>query len=162
MNKQLIEVLFNSKSGRAFTPVTTEDGKTFTSAMQMKSVMRFGRVDLSHEGRPDYFLNVVLIRDVTEKLLGHMAVMNELKLPELAMQYIQDEDYGFMVCVDDAGEVQAAFYVELYAKQTEPMPSLIQRVGHDREYIVNALVTLGYGFTDFEMPQGSKPPLRLV
>lgn len=166
MNKDLIKVLFDTmyEGGRAFTPVVQEDGETVLSSLMVKGCKRFGRVDLSHEGDPERVLNVVLVRDVSEKLLGYLICSQHTRpsdIPAHVMDCILDEDYGMIIAADADLNIVSVFFVDIYSKGSVPFIPVYQEYW-DFERIVDTLVNNGCTFTDYVTPAGSKPKLTVL
>lgn len=166
MKKDLIKVLFNQQyeGGRAFTPVVNEDGESFLASLMIKGCKRFGRIDLSHEQDPERFLNVVLIRDASEKLLAYMVCNQHTRprdIPDYIMECILDEDYGMIVAADEDHNIKSVFFVDIYSKGSAPFIPVYQEYW-DFERIVHTLVHNGCIFTDYPLPAGSKPNLTVV
>lgn len=166
MKRELLAVLFNQTfdGSRAFTPVVHEDGEAALASLIVKGCKRFGRIDLSHEQDPQRVLNVVLIRDVSEKLLAYL-ICNQCTRPrdieEHVMQWILDEDYGMIVAADDANSIKSVFFVDIYSKGSVPLIGVYQEYW-DFERIVHTLVHKGCTFTDYVTPAGSKPVLTVL
>jgi len=166
MSKELVKALFNPTydGGRAFTPVVYGDGEPFLASLIVKGCRRFGRVDLSHEGDPDRVLNVVLVRDASEKLLAYLICNQDNRprdIPKRIMDCILDEDYGLIVAADDSLHIVSMFFVDIYSKGHVPfVPVRIEY--RDLERIVDTLVQKGCTFTDYETPAGSKPKLTVI
>ena len=166
MNKDLIKILFNQQyeGGRAFTPVVREDGEPFLASLIIKGCRRFGRIDLSHEQDPNRFLNVVLIRDASEKLLAYLVCSQSTRPSDITdhlMGYILDEDYGMIVAADDEYNIKSVFFVDIYSKGAAPLIPVYTEY-KDLDRIVDILVHSGCVFTDYPYPVGSKPNLTVI
>lgn len=166
MTKELVKVLFDPiyDGGRAFTPVVKEDGESFLASLIVKGCKRFGRVNLSHEGDPDRVLNIVLVRDASEKLLAYLVCNQDSRprdIPDYIMDKILDEDYGIIVAADDDHNIKSVFFVDIYSKSSAPFIP-VYREYWDFERIVDTLVHQGCTFTDYPTPAGSKPKLTAI
>jgi len=166
MNKELVKVLFNQEydGGRAFTPVVKEDGESFLASLIVKGCKRFGRVDLSHEGDPDRVLNIVLVRDASEKLLAYLICYQDTcprDIPKHIMDCILDEDYGLIVAADDSLHIVSLFFVDIYSKGSAPLIP-VRTEYWDIERIVDTLVKKGCTFTDYDTPSRSRPKLTVI
>ena len=156
MKKELIDVLFNVNydGKRAFTPVVHEDGQAVLASLIVKGCKRFGRIDLSHEQDPERFLNVVLIRDASEKLLAYLVCNQHTRPSDIhdhVMKWILDEDYGMIVAADDDMNIKSVFFVDIYSKGSAPFIPVYQEYW-DFERIVDTLVHQGCTFTDYPTP----------
>jgi hypothetical protein len=166
VKKELIQVLFDQKyeGGRAFTPVVHEDGESFLASLMIKGCKRFGRIDLSHEADPGRFLNVVLIRDASEKLLAYFVCNQYTRpcdIPDHIMKCVLDEDYGMIVAADDDNNIKSVFFVDIYSKGAAPFVPVYQEYW-DFERIIDTLVHNGCTFTDYPLPASDKPNLIIV
>ncbi|WP_102272520.1 hypothetical protein [Cytobacillus massiliigabonensis] len=120
-NNEFIQNLFSplyKSSNRAFTPVSIEDGENKMVNTEVKPIIRYGEVafEMDTEGIQDFqlILNLVLINDISEKLLGYFLTGGSLeKMTESEKQAIYDEDFGLLIGVNN-NQIQLMCFVEVY------------------------------------------------
>ncbi|MGG1263810.1 hypothetical protein [Brevibacillus laterosporus] len=163
LTKQMMSILFGDnvvEGQRAFTPFSIEDGNKIIADMRVRPAKRFGMVDFSTESHPNYHLNVSLLRDSSEKLLGYVICTKGAKVAEDIMEAIMDEDKGLIIAVNNDLEIEAVFFVDVYDKQHDTINEVFNK-NHDTTFIVVELTRKGFMFTDDGGGQ-TAPTLRLV
>jgi hypothetical protein len=153
MRKELIEILFNSNyNGRAFIPMVNEDGQNVPASLKIHQYKKYGKIDFSNESRPNYALNVVLIKDPSEKLLGYLLCTNENSIPEEILKYVLDQDYGLLVIANENTELEIAFFMDIYSKNLSPFIKIYENDNvippHDPAYIVREMVMNNFPFVE--------------
>ena len=151
-NNEFFQNLFSplyKLSNRAFTPVTIEDGETKMVNTEVKPTIRYGEIDfdLDTEGIPDFKLklNMALINDTTEKILGYFLTGGSLeKMTEAEKQAIYDEDFGLLIGVNNKNQIQMMCFVEVYNRLGEeaivPLSHFDKKPGINNDFIIRQMI----------------------
>lgn len=152
-NNEFFQNLFSplyKSSNRAFIPISIEDGETKMVKNEVKPAIRYGEVsfEMDTEGIPDYKLklNLALINDTSEKLLGYFLTGGSLeKMTEAEKQAIYDEDFGLLIGVNHKNQIQMICFVEVYNRLGEdcivPLSHFERIPGINNDFIIREMIT---------------------
>lgn len=151
-NNEFFQNLFSplyKSSNRAFTPVSIEDGETKMIGAEVKPIIRYGEIafEMDTEGIPDYKLNLnlALINDASEKLLGYFLTGGSLeKMTEAEKQAIYDEDFGLLIGANNKNQIQMMCFVEVYTRLGNeaivPLSHFEKIPGINNDFIISQMI----------------------